>query len=106
MKSLVFDTGPIISMTMNNLLWLLEPLKSKFNGEFYITESVRRELVDRPLQTKKFKFEALQVLKYISKDVLKVVSSNDIEKKGTTAPPLSQQLIKGKGALHQDCSIC
>ena len=32
MKTLVFDAGPIISMTMNNLLWLLKPLKKQFDG--------------------------------------------------------------------------
>ncbi len=97
MKSLVFDTGPIISMTMNNLLWLLEPLKTNFNGEFYITEAVKRELVDRPLQTKKFKFEALQVLKYISKDTLKIASSNDIEKKAYHLLHLANNSFRAKG---------
>ena len=57
MKALVFDAGPIITLTMNNLLWLLEQLKSQFNGEFFICPAVRRELVDKPLQTKKYKFQ-------------------------------------------------
>ena len=55
MKSLVFDAGPIISLTMNNLLWLLDPLKVNFKGEFYIPMAVKGELVDRPLTTKKFR---------------------------------------------------
>ena len=79
MKSLVFDAGPIISMTMNNLLWLLDPLMSQFKGDFYITEAVKREVVDRPLKTKKFKFEALQVLQQISKDVLKVYTGPELK---------------------------
>ena len=61
MKSLIFDAGPIISLATNNLLWILEPLKNKFDGKFYLTDAVKRELVDRPLETKKFKFEAIQV---------------------------------------------
>lgn len=72
MKSLVFDAGPLISLTMNNLLWLLEPLKESFRGDFIIPESVKSELVDEPFQTKKFKFEALQVNELLTKGILTV----------------------------------
>ena len=65
MKSLVFDAGPVISLATNSLLFILEPLKKEFNGKFYITESVKSELVDRPFEIKKFKFEAIQVEKLI-----------------------------------------
>ena len=81
MKAMLFDAGPIISLTTNNLLWLLEPLKEVFKGEFYIPESVRKELVERPLQTKKFKFEALQVQREIEKGVLKVIKGDDVKAK-------------------------
>lgn len=81
MKALLFDAGPIISLTTNNLLWLLEPLKEKFGGEFFVTEGVRRELVDRPLQTKKFKFEALQVQHKIERKVLSLIDDNKVRKK-------------------------
>ena len=72
MKSLVFDSGPLISLTSNNLLWLLEPLKKQFKGSFILPESVKSELVDEHIQTKKFKFEALQVQEYINKGILQV----------------------------------
>src|SRR3989338_5995771 len=72
MKSIVFDAGPIISLATNNLLWILEPLKKKFNGEFYITEAVKTELIDVPLETKKFKFEAIQVQKLIDEGIIKI----------------------------------
>ena len=75
MKSLIFDAGPIISLATNNLLWILEPLKKKFNGKFYITEAVRKEVVDRPLETKKFKFEAIQVESLIEKGVLEIIDN-------------------------------
>jgi len=77
-KTLVFDTGPIISLAMNNLLWLLKPLKEKFNGEFYITEAVKKECVDKPLSGKKFKFEALQVLKLIQDGIIKVYDNEKL----------------------------
>ena len=75
MKSLIFDAGPIISLATNNLLWILEPLKERFGGKFYITEAVKRELVDRPLETKKFKFEAIQVEKLIENGTLEIVDN-------------------------------
>lgn len=78
MKTIVFDTGPIITLTMNNLLWLLEPLKKMSKANFYITDLVKKELVDNPLtKTKRFKFEALQVLHYIEKGILEVISADE-----------------------------
>lgn len=71
MKKLVFDTGPIINFTINNLLWLLDGLKNEFDGEFYITPEVYNELINKPLSTRKYKLEALQVLPYITKGTLK-----------------------------------
>lgn len=70
MKSIIFDAGPIISLATNNLLWILKPLKKYFNGKFYITDAVKRELVDKPFETKKFKFEAIQVEKLIEEGVI------------------------------------
>lgn len=74
-KAIVFDTGPIISLTINNLLWILDKLKEKFEGEFYITPAVYGELINKPLTTRKYKLEALQVLPYISKGTLKVYNN-------------------------------
>ncbi len=65
MKTLVFDTGSIISLAINNLLWILDPLKKSFKGEFYIPDSVKFELVDKPLTTKLFKLEAIMINKSI-----------------------------------------
>ena len=81
MKSLIFDAGPIISLATNNLLWVLEPLKKEFDGKFYITEPVKRELVDRPLETKKFKFEAIQIEKLIEKGILEIIDNSFIREK-------------------------
>lgn len=80
MKCLVFDTGPIITLTLNNLLWILKELKNKFKGNFYISETVKYELVYKPLKTKKFKFEALQVLENIETKVLEPIKNKEIDK--------------------------
>ena len=72
MKALIFDTSTIISLVTNNLIWILKPLKEKFKGEFYITQKVKHELIDKPLTTKKFKFEAISILEYIKDGTLKI----------------------------------
>ena len=79
MKRLVFDSGPLISMTMNNLLWLVKPLKQVFGGEFVITQAVKEELVDSPLKTKKFKFEALQINLIINEKILLISEYAEID---------------------------
>lgn len=70
MKSLVFDAGPIISLTINDLLWLLEPLKKSFKGEFLISKGIKKEVVDKPLNTKRFKFGALKVQHVIDEGII------------------------------------
>ena len=79
MKSIVFDAGPIISLTMNNLLWTLKELKEIYRGNFYITERVKNELVDKPLETKRYKFEALQILYQIKQGILEIDDNPEIE---------------------------
>lgn len=81
MKSFVFDAGPIISLTMNNLLWVVAKLKEHFNGKFYLTGAVKNELVDVPLSTKKFKFEAIQVMELINSGTLEVIDNEAIKNK-------------------------
>ncbi|MBS3174957.1 hypothetical protein J4440_03700 [Candidatus Woesearchaeota archaeon] len=76
MKNLVFDTSSVITLVTNNLLDLLMPLKSKFKGDFFIPKSVEYELVDKPLQGKMFKLEALIVRNVIKNNLLKTYSDN------------------------------
>ncbi len=72
MKALFFDTGPIITLVMSRLVWILPELKKKYGGKFYITPSVKLELITRPMDIKRFQFEALQALKLIKDGVLEV----------------------------------
>jgi len=71
-KILFFDAGPVITLVMSRLVWILPELKKKFGGKFYITPAVKKELVERPLQIKRFQFEAMQVLKLIREGVFEV----------------------------------
>lgn len=81
MNWLLLDAGPIISLTTNNLLWLLELLQKQNKTTFSIVSSVKREIVDRPLATKKFKFEALQVERLIEQGLLKVIDKPEFKSK-------------------------
>ena len=74
MKYLIFDAGPIISLTMNGMLPILEKLKDVFDGEFILTPHVRREVVDKPMKIKKFKLEAIQVNDMIDRGIFKMSS--------------------------------
>lgn len=100
MKYLVFDAGPIISLTMNGMLHVVENLKSKFSDiEFIITPAVKREVVDRPIKIKKFKLEALQVQGLIDKGVFKmsgdVVSDQKLDRE-------TRKIMKaGNGVLRK-----
>ncbi len=80
-KAIIFDAGPIISLTINNLLWILPELKQRFGGEFYIAEAVRAELVANPLHGKRFKFEAMQVESLIETGVLKIIDDKFVKQK-------------------------
>ncbi|MCH7850813.1 MAG: hypothetical protein IH845_04185 [Nanoarchaeota archaeon] len=72
MKYLIFDTGPIISLTMAGMLTTLEKLKGVFDGEFILTPSVKFEVIDRPSKIKKYKLESIQVQNLIDKGIFKM----------------------------------
>ena len=93
----MFDTGPIISLAMNNLLWLVEPMRTHFGGEFYITPAVYRELIETPLKTKKFKFEAFQILKLINKGFIKVVDNPNVYNDTRKLLEISNKIYKSRG---------
>ena len=71
-KIIFFDAGPVISLVMSRLIWILPKLKQKYGGKFYITPAVQKELVERPLTIKRFEFEALQVLQLIENKTFEI----------------------------------
>jgi hypothetical protein len=97
MRSIVFDAGPVISLTTNNLLWLLDRMKREFDGDFYIPPAVKYELVDKPLASRKFKFEALQVLSNVKKGVFRMVDTPQIKVLAEELLSLANHTFKIKG---------
>jgi hypothetical protein len=97
MKTLILDSGPIISLTTSNLLWILEELKKKTNVQFAITQGVKRELVDRPLETLRYKFEALQVQSLIEKGTISLINDEAVTKKSQELLNIANSILKGHG---------
>ncbi|MBR9680861.1 MAG: hypothetical protein GOU98_03500 [Candidatus Altiarchaeota archaeon] len=71
MKAVVCDSSSIITLSSNCLLWVFD----KFDAEFLIPNYVKKEIVDNPLKTKRFAFEAMRNSMAINKS-LKVVETN------------------------------
>lgn len=69
-KYLIFDAGPIISLSMNGLLYMLERLKKECDCEFLITPQVKKEVIEKPLKLKKFELEAIKVKSLMEKGIL------------------------------------
>lgn len=71
MKHLIFDSGPIINFAMNGILPVLRKLKREFPGEFLITKEVKQEIIDTPLNIKKYELEALQIKELFDEGIIK-----------------------------------
>ncbi len=95
MKSMVFDSSTIISLSLNNLLYLLPELKHRFNGQFFITNEVKKEIIDKPIQSKKFKLEALQIHQLILDNTLEIYGQQ-LEKQTQNLLNLINNLFKAE----------
>lgn len=74
-KAIIFDSSSLISLVMNGLFPEFKELKKIFNGKFLITESVKKEIIDKPLTIKKFKLEALKNKELLDTKILEMPSS-------------------------------
>lgn len=95
MKTILLDSGPIISLTTSNVLWIIEELSKK--AKLAITIGVKRELVDRPLETRRFKFEALQVQNLIDKKIIAVIDDPEVIKKAQEISNLANNILSAHG---------
>ena len=69
MNIIVLDSSSIISLAMNSLLYLFKKMK-KPEVRFVIPEDVKREVIERPLQIKRYELEALAVQQLVNDGVL------------------------------------
>ena len=101
MKALIFDSGTLINLSMNGLLYLLKELKKTFQGKFIITRQVKKEVVDRPSNVKRFELGALRIQALIDSKVLEFpsslnISDSDVEKRTKTLMDKANHLMKAK----------
>ena len=79
MKTIIFDSGALISLVMAGLLPELKELKKTFDGKFLITEDVKREVIDKPMGIKRFELEALKVQALLNEEILEMPDSLEIK---------------------------
>ena len=81
MKALIFDSGPLINLSLNGLLPILESLKKEFSGKFIITPQVKREVYDRPVNIKQFELGALRIDSLINNKILEFPEALQIKQR-------------------------
>lgn len=84
-KAIIFDSSSIINFTMNGLLSEFRELKKIFNGKFLIPKEVKEEIVDKPLQIKRFELEALKIKELFEEKVLELPSAIGIDEAKITS---------------------
>lgn len=81
MKVLILDSGTLINLSMNGLLYILEPLKKQLNGKLIITTEVKYEVLDRPIKVPRFELGALRIKSLLDSGVLELPPSINISEK-------------------------
>ena len=99
-KAIIFDSGTLISFSMNGITDILEKLKGIFGGKFIITSDVKREVIDRPLQIKKFSLEALKIKSLLDKKVLEMPSAVGLNEKEVARK--TEEMLKIANSTYQD----
>lgn len=69
---IICDSSSIITLAENCLLFLLENF-SRNGTRFYIPVGVRKEIIDVPLSTRRFKFEAIKAMETVDRGWLNVI---------------------------------
>src|SRR3989344_4196246 len=78
-KAIIFDSGTLISFSMNGVTDLIRELRGIFKGKFLITSEVKKEIIDTPLRIKKFELEALKIKQLLDDRILEMPSSIGIK---------------------------
>lgn len=78
-RFLIFDSGPLINFSMTGNLHILKKLHTSFGGEFLITKEVKEEIIDRPLNIKRFKLGALRLKDLFDRGIIKYADINEAQ---------------------------
>ena len=78
-KAIIFDSGALISFSMNGITDIIKRLKEIFKGKFLITSNVKKEIIDTPMKIRRFRLEALKLKQLLDEGVLELPSSLGIK---------------------------
>lgn len=81
MKALIFDSGALINLSMNGLLYLIESLRNDFEGKFLITKEVKNEVIDRPKGIPRFELGALSIEELLKEGIIEMPEAFEIDSK-------------------------
>jgi hypothetical protein len=99
MKYIIFDAGPLISLTLSGMLGIIKKMANP-DIVFIITPQVKKEVVDRAMTIKKYKLEAVQIANLIEKGFLKessnFIKDEEISRETGNVLNLSRKLISSK----------
>ncbi len=77
MNSIVFDSSAVISISEKCFIEILEKLANSSKAEFLIPRSVYYEIVEHPLQIKRFELNAIRIKKAVDSGWLKVMPRDE-----------------------------
>ena len=75
MKALILDSGTLINLSMNGLLYILGELKKISNVKFLATKEVKYETVGRPLNIPRFELGALEIQSLFEQKIIEFPNS-------------------------------
>jgi len=98
--AIIFDASTLISLSMNGLLGELKKLKGTFKGKFLITHEVKYEVIDRPINVKRFELEALRVKKLLEEGILELpeslgINENEVSEKTKKILSIANNMFVG-----------
>jgi len=101
-KAIIFDSGVLISFSMNGITDIIKKLKGFFPGKFLITSEIKREVIDVPLKIKRFELEALKIKSLLDEGILEMPSSlgikdSEIERGDNEMLRIANSTFNGKG---------
>lgn len=112
---IIFDASTLISLSMNGLLGELKKLKGIFQGKFIITKEVKYEVIDRPINVKRFELEALRITKLLKDKVIEMpdslgISDEEIERAKRKIMDIANNMFVGNkkniNIIHDGESAC
>ncbi|MBS3072650.1 hypothetical protein J4477_02355 [Candidatus Pacearchaeota archaeon] len=98
MKVVIFDSGALITLSMNSLLDMLVDLRKVFKGKFVITKEVEEEIVKKPLTIKKYKLGAIRLRKLINDKILEFPESLGVD--SSEIRKISYDIIKQTNSIY------